>query len=111
MKMIVRLLLTLSLVSAAQAQVVDEVFRFIFGGATPIAGTVSYVQPNHFILVSGDNQFLRVFLKPGEIMPSSVVPGMIIQASVVEGDNQQIILESLDGVQSPTGQMMPLPAP
>lgn len=107
MKTIVRLLLALSLFGSAQA---ESILDWIFP-PTRIGGTVGYVQTNHFMLVSPDNQYLRVFLKPGQIMPSTVVPGMYVTGTVTENDQQMVILETLDGVQSPSGELVPLTAP
>lgn len=106
MKIIVRLLLALSLISAAQADIFDWI-----RGTIQVEGTVGYVQSNHFVLVSPDNKHMRIFLKQGEIMPSTIVPGMIIHGTVSEGPNNNVVLESLDGVQTPTGEFVQVLAP
>ncbi len=107
MKAFVRILLALSMMGSAQA----GVMQWLFGAPTPVQGTVGYVQANHFMLVSQDNQYLRIFLKEGQLMPSTIVPGMFVQASVYEDDRQFIILESLDAVQGPNGTVMPIMGP
>jgi len=105
MRILVRLMLALTLVSTAHAGILDWIFP-----PHRIGGTVGYVQTNHFMLVSPDSQYLRVFLKPGEVMPSSIVPGMYIEGTVSETDNR-IILETLDGVKTPNGDLVPVVAP
>jgi hypothetical protein len=107
MKTIVPLLLALTLFGTAQA---ESILDWIFP-PTRIAGTVGYVQTNHFMLVSPDNQYLRIFLKPGQIMPSTILPGMVITGTVTENDQRMVILETLDGVQSPTGEVVQPVAP
>ena len=106
MKIIVRLLLTLILVVPAHAGLLDFLFP-----PTRIGGTVGYVQSNHFVLVTPENDYLRVFLKEGQIMPSTILPGMIITGTVTENDQKMVILETLDGVVTPAGDVVPVLAP
>lgn len=106
MKTIVHLLLALTLMGTANADILDILFP-----PTRVGGTVGYVQTNHFMLVSSDNQYLRIFLKPGQVMPSTIVPGMWVTGTVRENDQQQVILETLDGVQAPNGEVVQPVAP
>ena len=105
MKMFVRLLMLVTLMGTAQA----DILRDLFDPPGHYKGTVGYVEANHFVLVSPNAEFLRVFVKPGEFMPASISPGMIIECSARPDQNNFLRLETIDGVQTPDGQMVPLP--
>lgn len=107
MKMFVRLFMLVSLMGTAHA----DLIRDIFDPPQRYRGTVGYVQANHFVLVYPDAQYTRVFVKPGDLIPSSIVPGMIIDCSVRPDANNFLRLETINGVQTPTGQMVPVVAP
>ena len=107
MKMFVRLLMLVTLMGTANA----DVLRDIFDPPARLHGTVGYVQANHFVLVSPDAQYLRVFVKEGALIPSTLVPGMIIDCSARLDQNNFLRLETIDGVQTPNGQMVPVTAP
>ncbi|MBX3169739.1 MAG: hypothetical protein KF760_20215 [Candidatus Eremiobacteraeota bacterium] len=107
MKMLVRLLMLVTLMGTAQADILQD----IFDPPVRCRGTVGYVQANHFVLVSPDAQYTRVFVKQGELIPSNIVPGMIIECSARLDANNFLRLETIDGVQTPNGQMVPIVAP
>lgn len=107
MKMFVRLLMLLTLMGQAHA----DLLRDIFDPPGHYKGTVGYVQANHFILVNGNTEFLRVFLQPGKFLPPSITPGMVIEFSAREDANNYLRLESIDGVQTPNGDMVPVIVP
>jgi hypothetical protein len=102
MKSIIRLLLMVALMGPACADLLDPLF-----GVITVRGTVAYVQNNHFILVSKDNQYLRIFLRPGQMLPSGVVPGLVVTARISGDANDQSILESLEEILGPDGQPAP----
>lgn len=72
-----------------------------------VQGTVGYVQANHFMLVSKDNQFLRIYLQPNQAMPPTIVPGMFVVARVRNAQDQMknsvVVLDRVEAVQGPTG--------
>lgn len=107
MKMLVRLLMLGSLMGSAHA----DLIRDIFDPPLHCRGTVGYVQANHFIIVSPDAQYTRVFVKQGELIPASIAPGMIIDCSFRRDANNFYRLETIDGVQTPNGQMIPMVVP
>lgn len=107
MKMLVRLLMLVTLMGTAHA----DLIRDLFDPPVRCQGTVGYVQPNHFVLVSPDAQYLRVFVKQGELLPSSIVPGMMIQCSARVDENNLLRLETIDGMLTPTGQIAPVVSP
>ncbi len=107
MKMFVRLLMLFTLMGTAHA----DLIRDIFDPPGHYRGTVGYVQANHFILVSPDAQYLRVFVKPGELIPASIAPGMIVECSARMDANNFLRLETIDGVLTPNGQMIPMVVP
>ena len=106
MKMFVRLSILLSLMGTANAGILD-----FLDPPEHLHGTVGYVQSNHFVLVSKDAQYLRVFTKTGMFVPPSIVPGMIVDCSARDNGNNQLILESIDGVQAPNGDVVPVSLP
>ncbi len=106
MKMFVRLLtLATLMMGTAQADILTD----IFDPPGHYKGTVGYVQANHFVLVSPDTQYLRIFVKQGEFVPPTISPGMMIECSARMDANNFLRLETIDGVQTPDGQMVPLP--
>lgn len=107
MKMFVRLLMLVTLMGNAQA----DILRDIFDPPIHFRGTVGYVQANHFVLVSPNSEFTRVFVKQGDLIPASVVPGMVIEGSARLDANNFLRLETIEGVQTPDGQMLPIVAP
>lgn len=107
MKMFVRLLMLLTLMGQAHA----DLIRDIIDPPGHFKGTVGYVQSNHFVLVNQKAEYLRVFLQPGKFLPPSIVPGMVIEFSAREDANNFLRLESIDGVQTPDGQMVPVVVP
>jgi len=106
MKMFVRFSLLLTLMGTANAGILD-----FLDPPEHLHGTVGYVQSNHFVLVSKDAQYLRVFTKTGMFVPPSIVPGMIVDCSARANGNNQLILESIDGVQAPNGDVVPVVLP
>lgn len=107
MKIFVRLLTLLTLMGQARADILTD----IFDPPAHFKGTVGYVQANHFVLVNQQAEYLRVFLQPGKFLPPSIVPGMVIEFSAREDANKFLRLESIDGVQTPDGQMVPVVVP
>ena len=105
MKMFVRFLMLGTLMGTPQADILTD----IFNPPGHYKGTVGYVQANHFVLVSPNAEYLRVFVKPGEFIPPTIAPGMIIECSARPDQNNFLRLETIDGVQTPDGQMVPLP--
>lgn len=105
-RFITALLIGASTLAPANAQLLDFLFP-----PTTVSGTVGYVQANHFMLVSKDNQYLRIFLKPGEFLPSTIVPGIVIAVGVRETEGQQLYLDRVYGMQGPNGDLVPITAP
>lgn len=107
MKMLVRALMFLTLLGQANA----DIFNDIFDPPAHFKGTVSYVQPNHFVLVSPQAEYLRLFVKIGQFVPSTITPGMVVECTARQDETQVWRIESIDGVQTPAGDMVPVFVP
>jgi hypothetical protein len=81
----------------------------ILKGNSYVVGTVGYVQQNHFMLVGKDNQMIRVFLKPGFVMPPGIMPGQTVTAYIKRADNSNdfIYLDRVEAIQQPNGTFAP----
>lgn len=103
MKPIVRLLVSFLLfVAPARADVFDWL-----RGDVDVAGTVGYVQANHFMLVAPNNQMLRIFLEPGMMMPPGIMPGQYVFLKIHEGDDKLLYLSQMQAIQQPNGTLVP----
>lgn len=102
----IAVLLTLTTLAPASAGLLDFLFP-----PTTVAGTVGYVQANHFMLVSKDNQYVRIFLQPGQYLPSTIVPGTNLVVDVRETEQHQLYLERVHGSLGPGGEIVPVMAP
>lgn len=92
------------MVAPAGADLID-----ILKGNSYVIGTVGYVQQNHFMLVGKDNQMIRVFLKPGFVMPPGIMPGQTVTAYIKRADNSNdfIYLDRVEAIQQPNGTFAP----
>ncbi len=61
-------------------------------------GTVNYIQPTNFTLITSDAQMYRVMLTPEQKLPSEVQLGTPVRVVVIQADNGYWFLDHFEKI-------------